>query len=204
VRGLFRLLSAIWIIAVVIVSGCGHRRFANENDVLRARVLELEMETAAMKKRNTELEAELAAMTAPPASLSPEIAAATPHVTGITIGRLSHLCDDDGDGAPDKLIVYVIPADGRGRFIQLVGQLSLEAALLPTDDEPRTIARAKLSPGEVRDAYRSSFTGTHYTIEAPVSLPADAAAFEKCDVRVTYDDGRSGRRFEAHRAIPLR
>jgi hypothetical protein len=204
VNGPLPLLTAAAIVATAALIGCGRRDFANENDVLRARVLELETQTAALERRIVELEAELAAQTIPPASLAPEIAANTPQVADISIDRLSHFQDDDEDGTIDALIVYIVPADGRDRFVQLVGRLSLHAALLPMDDEPQTIARVDLSPGAVRDAYRSSFMGTHYTIDAPVSLPADAAAFDACDVRVTYEDGRTGRRLEAHRAISLR
>ena len=201
---LCRLFLAAGIAAALVTSGCGPRRFANENDVLRARVLELETEAAALEKRIVELEAELAARTSPPDPATTEIAANTPHVAAITIDRLSHVRDDDRDGTPDTLIVYVRPVDGRERFVQFVGRLSLHAALLPADDESMTIARVELSPGEVRDAHRSSVMGTHYTIEAPLALPPGAAGFAECTVHVIYEDGRTGQSFEEHSAIALR
>lgn len=200
---LVHLLATACIVPAFALSGCGQRHFANENDVLRARVLELETELTTLEKRITELEAELNAAATPDA-IPPEIIANTPHVTGISIGRLSHLRDIDEDGTPDKLIVYINPTDGRGRFVQLAGRLSVHAALLPARAEARTIGRRLLAPAEVRAAYRSGITGTHYTIEVPVSLPEDADEFAECDVRATYDDGHTGKRFEAHRAIPLR
>jgi len=199
-----RLLLAAWIVSAVALSGCGQRRFANENDILRARVLELETAVTALEDRITELEAELAARVVAPASPSPEIAANTPHVARITIGRLSHLRDIDEDGTPDTLIAYVTPTDGRGRFVQLVGHLTVHAALLPARTDSDTIGRRVLSPSEVRAAYRSSMMGTHYTIEVPISLPGDADQFTECDVRATYDDGRTNQRFETSRAIALR
>lgn len=203
VPALIRPLLTAWITLAFALSGCGQRHFANESDVLRARVLELETEAAALEKRIAELEAELSASAAPDPR-PPEIIANTPHVTGISIGRLSHLRDTDEDGTPDMLIVYIDSTDGRGRFVQLVGHLTVHAALLPARAEARTIGRRLLAPGEVRAAYRSGVTGTHYTIEVPVSLPEDAGEFAECDVRATYDDGRTGKRFEAHRAISLR
>jgi hypothetical protein len=201
---LFRLLAAVCLTSALLTCGCGQRRFTNENDALRVKVLELETELAALKQRNAELEAELAAAAAADRALPAEITANIPHVAGIAISRLSHLRDADEDGTPDTLVVYVNPTDGLGRFVQLVGRLSLHAALLPMDEQPRTIVRVALTPDEVRAAYRSAITGTHYTIEAPISLPEDADAFAECDVRVAYEDGRSGRRLEAHRAIRLR
>jgi hypothetical protein len=201
---LLRLLAAVCLTSALLTCGCGQRRFASENDALRAKVLELETELAALKKRNTELKAELAAAAGSDHALPEEITANIPQVTGIAISRLSHLRDADEDGTPDTLIVYVNPTDGLGRFVQLAGRLSVHAALLPMDGEPRTIVRLALSPDEVRAAYRSGITGTHYTIEAPVSLPEDAGAFAECDVRITYEGGRSSQRLEAHRAIKLR
>ncbi len=83
-----------------------------------------------------------------------------------------------------------------------MGNLSVHIALLPADGEAFTIGRLVLSPEELRATYRSGITGTHYTIEVPITLNADRAA--ACDARVVYIDGRSGQRFEAHRSIALK
>ncbi len=162
--------------------------------------MDLQLQVGTLERRNQELEAGLAEVSARPDSLPEEIVANTPHVARIHISRLSHVRDDDGDGKTDTLIVYVRPVDGLGRFVQIVGSLAIHAGVLPVGEDAVTIGRIELSPGEVRAAYRSGATGTHYTIQMPFESPFDAS---ECDVRVTYTDGRSGRAYNAHESIAL-
>jgi hypothetical protein len=186
-----------------LLAGCRSAAIAAENDRLRSRVVELEDELTDARGSLAELRAELATLAAAAGDLPEDIRANTPHVVTISIGRLSHARDDDGDGRADRLIIYVNPADGRDRFVQCVGELTAHAALLPAQGEAATIARVTLAPAELRDAYRSGVTGTHYTIELPIALPADIGPIAACDVRVGYVDGRTGRRCEAHRSVSL-
>jgi hypothetical protein len=190
------------MVAVMLGGGC-QRDFANENDVLRAQVIDLEDEVTALERRNSELEAELARMAGDPASLPAEIRANIPNLVELSIGRLSHSVDPDGDGRADVLRVYVHPIDGRGRFIQLVGMVRVHAALLPGEGEPIRIGQETFSPDAVRDAYRSGFTGTHYTFELPIELP-DGNDVAEATVRIEHVDGRTGKRYEAQRPIALR
>src|SRR6185436_11190168 len=99
-----------------------------------------------------------------------------PHVTGIEIGRLSFAHDSDGDGRNDALTIYLNPTDGRGRFTQMVGPVSISAASVPAHADASTIGRASFTPAQVRDAYRSALTGTHYVFEVPINLTSTAAA----------------------------
>lgn len=186
------------------IAGAGCRRdFTTQGDVLRERILELERENERLVLRSAELQAELQAAAARPASLPAEALAAQPRVAGIRIGRLSHVADTDEDGQPDLLRLYVTSRDGRGRFLQLVGSLSLNAAILPADAEAVTVARCTLDPIELRETYRSGIGGTHYTIECPLTYPA-AAGVDAIDVRVTYRDATSGREHTASRSISTR
>jgi hypothetical protein len=196
-------VRAVLAAAVAGAAGCrGGGDFANENDALREKVLDLERDLARSRRRITELEAELATIAAVEAG-DEVIHANTPHVATLDIGRLSHVRDLDEDGTVDTLVLYVTPADGLGRFVQLVGELTAHAAVLPGGGEAVTIGRVVLPPGELRASYRSGVTGTHYTVHVPIAIPPDAGVAEG-DVSVVYTDGRTGRRHEAHRAVALR
>ena len=199
-----------WIhttLAITVIAGgmcgCG-RKLSRENDALRAQIVELESSLAQLERRNRELRNELAAAAAVPDSLPEEVRAATPHVASVSIGRLSHARDADGDGRIDRLILYVNPADGLGRFVQFAGTLSVTAAILPPDTDPISIGRQALSPLRLRDTYRSSLTGVHYTIELPVTLPpqADEPGYQQAVVRVVYTDGRTGQGDARSRSSP--
>jgi hypothetical protein len=201
--GSARLLAILCVASVLPPAGCGPKNFANENDSLRATVMDQQREIGALKLRNAELEAELEAAGAAPDGIREEVHANTPQVAKIEIGRRSAARDADGDGAIDTVTVHVKPSDGRGRFLQLVGDLAVHVALLPADREAITIGRVTLPPGELRDAYRSTFAGTHYTIDVPVTMPADLNGPGACQAHVVFTDGRTGRVYEGSRAIKL-
>ena len=186
----------------LLAAGCGSSggRVAAENDRLRAKALELENESRTLKGRIAELEAQLALSAGTSASVSPEVAANTPHLDAIVLNRLSHARDDDGDGGLDTILVYVEPKDGLGRFLQIVGDVTLHAAVLPSDAPAQTIGQRSIGPKEVREGYRSSFTGQYYALSLPIEVPTVA---NECTLRVTYRDGYSGREFSSERVISL-
>lgn len=197
------LLSAA---LVLVPAGCeGVKRASRENDRLRAEVLDLKEQVQLLGDRNAELEAELRRPGPDLAALPPEWRANAPHVASISIGPLSHARDTDGDGRPDTLILYVRPADGRGRFVQMTGRLSGHAALLPAEGDAVTLGRVTLGPERLRDAYRSSVMGTHYTIDVPLELPDPVAGADpaECIAKVEFTDGLTGRSVTAQREINL-
>ncbi len=189
--------------AGLLLAGCaGPSRVSRENDRLRARVHELTKQVRRLEDHNTELVARIRQLRATPPSISAEVLDNTPHVARISIGRLSHACDPDGDGRPELLKVYVKPTDGLGRFVQMVGELAVHAAILPPDKEAITIGRITLGPGAVRGAYRSSVLGTRYAVTLPIAVPEDVDAAE-CTLKVVFLDGRTGLRHTDEQVIEL-
>jgi outer membrane murein-binding lipoprotein Lpp len=195
-----RIITVVVLLA--LLAGCG-KKASQQNDLLRTQVMDLEAQVERLTDRNRELEAALAQAEAVPGTPPEEVRANIPHVVRVGIDRRSHALDEDGDGRADGLLIYVKPADGWGRFVQLVGRLSVHAADLPPDADPVSLGRVNLVPTEVRESYRSSFLGTHYRVIVPVTLPADRPD-GSCTVHVVYEDGRSGRSVSAQREIDLR
>ncbi len=195
------LLTAATVVAV-LTTGCGSfKKVSEENDRLRARVMELEDENRELAGRAGELDGQVQRLTRD-LPIPQEVRDATPHVTDISIASVSHARDTDGDGVPDTLVVYVEPSDGRGRFVQLVGELSVHAATLPADGDAITLGRVTLGPRELRDAYRSTFLGTHYTVDVPITIAPGATPTE-CTVQVEFVDGRDGRTVTAQLPLDL-
>jgi hypothetical protein len=194
--------AIVMILLLALPAGCG-KKASRQNDALRARVVELEAQVERLTDRKRELEAALERPGSAPETLSEEVRANIPYVVRIEIDRRSHALDEDGDGRADSLLVYVKPADGLGRFVQLVGRLSVHAAVLPPDADASSLGRVTLDPIEVREAYRTSFMGTHYRLTLPVTLPADLPE-GPCTVGAIYKDGRTGRSVSAQREIDLR
>ncbi len=193
-------------IAAVALAGCSSApgRIEKENDRLREQVLDLEAQIARLQGRARELEAQLQAASTVPGSVPEEVRASTPTVAAIAIDRRSHVQDQGDDGSPGKLVVYVKPSDGRGRFVQMVGDLSVHAAILPAGADAVTIGRVALGPAALREAYRSSFMGTHYTIEVPLAIPAPDPGETRALVQVEFVDGLTGKHHTAEHAVDLR
>ena len=194
---------ALLALACLALGGCGGaKRASAENDRLRAEALDLRDRIALLEKRNAELEAQLLRADAGPEAAADEYLAHVPRVAEISIDRLSHARDDDGDGVADALVLYVRPADGLGRFLQVVGQVSAQVAVLPVEGDAVTIGRVTLGPGDVREAYRSSALGTHYTVTVPITPPADAGT-GGCIAQVEFTDAFDGRVLTARRDVGL-
>ncbi len=193
-------------IAAVAPAGCSSSpgRIERENDRLREQVLDLETEVNRLQGRARELEAQLQAASTVPGSVPEEVRANTPTVTAIAIDRRSHVQDSGEDGTPGTLVVYVKPSDGLGRFVQMVGDLSVHAAILPADGDAVTIGRVALGPAALREAYRSSFMGTHYTIEVPLAIPAPVPGETRALVVVEFVDGLTGTHHTAEHGVDLR
>ena len=195
------LLTAATL-AAVFTAGCGSfKKVSEENDRLRARLIEVEDENRELAGRGAELEGQLQRLTRD-LPIPQEVRDATPHVADISIASVSHATDTDGDGRSDTLIIYVEPTDGRGRFVQLVGELSVHAAVLPADGDAITLGRVRLGPLELRDAYRSTFLGTHYTVDVPITI-AVGATQTQCTVKVVFVDGHNGRTVTDQLAVDL-
>jgi hypothetical protein len=202
-----RLLS-LFLLLCAALAGCrSAARIAAENDRLREQNIQLQSQNAQLATRNTELLAELQRSSATQGQVTAEIRAVTPHVAGLSIGRLSFVANRETDGQKKVLTVYVHPVDGMGRFTQMVGTVAIHAALLPPDADALTVGRATFSPQQVRDMYRSFLTGTHYVFEVPLTLPGDKSALmesRQVTVRVQYSDGWTGQVFTAERSVDLR
>ena len=191
---------------LLAITGCSHGgRVEKANDELRQENETLKQQIAEVTARNKELESELHRPSGVATTLPEDIRANIPHVTAIEIGRLSFARDTDGDGRPDTLTIYLNPTDGRGRFTQLVGTLTISAAVVPADADASTVGRASFTPAQVRDAYRSALTGTHYVFEVPIKLPAGTTAPpDRAMVNAEYIDGVTGEKFSAERSISLK
>jgi hypothetical protein len=113
-----------------------------------------------------------------------------PRVVGLTLDRYSGPVDTDGDGADDLLRLYVRPHDQDGRQLSAAGRATVQLARV-TEQDATVLAEAQFPPEQWQDAYRSSFMGTHYTLELP--LPADLPrALEQATVKVTLHTADSG------------
>ena len=173
---------------VLTLTACssGPKNFLNDNDKLRRENLDLKRQVddlnAALQRRVDEV-----------ATLEQQLAdngdtnARAPRLTTVKLGRYSGVVDTDGYGAPDLFRLFVVTLDQDGRFLPIRAEAVVRVVELPVEGEPRLIVRQEFSPVQVKDNYRSGFTGTHYRLE--VALPADTPPDFTVRVTLVESDG---------------
>ena len=193
------------VLSATCVCACGKKNYLNENDALRAKVLDQQKELDDLKRRTEELRIEVQSLTTAPGEVSEEVLLATPRPVELSIGRWTHVQFSEGE--PARLVLYVSPVDGRGRFTQLVGSIQISAFLLPMNGEPSTIGTLTCGPLEVREAYRHTLMSTHYTFDVPLNLPplnTGSAEQQTVFVRAVFTDGYTGQTLTAEGSVAVK
>ena len=188
--------AAACIAALLWLGGCtigGSSTASAQNDELRRKVAEQQRQIESLAAARDELNAKLESR-ARDGVVDPEVAAATPAVSALEIDSLSTLLPLDAKGPATALRVHVRTLDGRRRFTQAVGVLTVELK----DGAGATLANGRVGPVALRDAYRSSVTGTHYTIDTPLPSPSQGKTFM---LTLIFEDALTGRRLEASREL---
>lgn len=193
------LLAAI-VLALILPACSGPRNFENENDRLRAENLDLTDRVASLTDRVAGLEEQVEIEQQRAGSDLPE-GITRPAAVSVKIGGYSGGTDTDGDGDDDALRLYLTTHDARGRFIQTLAEVKVTAAALPPGEDARTVAAAEFDAETFDAAYRSGFTGTHYTLTVPVTDPAPPGT-DHLTVRVAVKDVTTGRTHTAERSVP--
>lgn len=203
--------SAICSLALAMLlspAGCslgGSSTVSAENDRLRREVLGLHDQVSKLQGETEELKRKLAAASNAQ-SLPPDAIAALPVVTHVEVGSYSNLIPPGGAASAVRVEFY--PRDGRDRFVQCVGQVNIEALLLPADvgkGEPRRIGRLTLDPGALREAYRSGILGTYYEGIVPLESGLSEGSREgSVLVRLEFIDATNNQVYKAERTITAR
>lgn len=213
---------ALLLAAAAALAGCRAKGdYDNENDALRRRVASLEADNARLSAERNEAVAKLTEMARARADTDAgEALQALPRVAGIEIDRYSGFNRPLGDASaqrprPEEITVYIRTYDGRQRFVQVAGSLTVEAALLapvaprrkgeapaPAGPATKMALSATLSPSEVREAYRSSPLGTHYRVSLPLPTDAPRDLSGSLVLRAEFIDPVGGQTLHAERIIP--
>lgn len=208
-----RIATSTALGAALLTAGCSARILSpSANDAVRGELATRTRERDAALARVSELETEVARLsTQSTHALDADAIQATPALASVGISTLSaaKIAATSAGSSPSPnamLSLVIVPIDGFGRVIQVVGNLKVSVAALVPGEAPIAAAAITVTPLQLRDAYRSGFLGAHYTIEVPLNwevagLPRTSArAFS---VSVEFTDAASGRSFPAAATIPV-
>lgn len=207
-----RPLSAtlLVLLAASFLPGCrfgGVRSVEAENDRLRQEVADHEKKQQALQGEVSELKVKLAEASRAQQGLPAEALEALPRVASIEISSLCGFEPIDSKEPATGVAVWFETKDGRGRFVQAVGRVTIQALILPTGPgDPQQVASITLTPVQLRDSYRSSFTGTHYSVDLKLDSPLERgpAKTPSLVVRIEFQDAITGEVLKGERVISPR
>jgi len=183
-------------------NGCKARALApNVADGLRAEVVERTRERDEARAKVAELETKLTELTlARDAKIDPESAEALPALAGVALSSLSTARLVEPNKATLALVIE--PRDGLGRFLQITGTLRATAAILIPGREPLAAGKATLGPKALREAYRSTAFGTHYTIEIPLNWEGSEPA-RAVSIAAEFTDALTGKPYPVQGTVAI-
>ncbi|WP_432797917.1 hypothetical protein [Poriferisphaera sp. WC338] len=201
-RGIEILLTVMMVVAT---SGCsvtvggGNKttgQIVKEN-------LELRKEVKDLTERIDLREAEVQALRQQvEAGKHPLPGAEPPVLVRLELARYTGPVSTRGEVGDTEVIAYVKTEDQQGRMMPVAGEALLQVVYLPNQGEPRLLVDKRYNAKAWDEAYRSNFTGTHYTLKA--NLPEGMPAGEyDCTLRVMFLQAETGARFSAQEAIKV-
>jgi len=152
----------------------------DRNAILREENETLKRENEGLKVRVSQAEADL-----DPGSL--EVSQATPRLISMAIEDSSLIEPLDKGTGTSQLVLRMSPSDDRGRFVQVVGALSVTVVGVSLEDDPVLLGQHTFTPGEVRDAWRGGVMGSGYVFRLPLSGALHEALPDSVDVVTLFE-----------------
>ena len=175
----------------LVCTACSVRVLAPTSaDDVRTREQALQETNRQLEQENDGLQKRLASAEQ---SLSPTEQAnqaATPRLVSMRIDSMS-VVREESDGQA-ILQLRMAPADDRGRFMQVVGQLDVRAVAVYLEGPPKPLAVLHLDPVAVRDGWRGGLLGSGYLFELPLGDVEIEDLPSSIDVVTRFSDSTGG------------
>lgn len=187
-------------VLLMLVSGCKVTVLEpTSEDTVRERMVSIEKRNKELQLENSGLKSRLAEAEAGLSREQRELAQATPRLSAIPIAS-SSLIQSAADGSL-TMTLRLDPSDDRGRFMQVVGTLSVRVVAVPVDGAPVPLAVARFDPDQVREAWRGGVLGSGYVFKIPLTGWESGPLPETVDVVINFSDAPSGRELRDERPV---
>lgn len=189
------------ILLLCFSAACGRSTpgpVSRENDRLRRENLELSRQVESLRTAIERRDAELLEIERSQGRGTTVQGAQPLRLTGLEFSRYSGPIDTDGDGVDDIVRIYLKPLDQHDRVMSVAGEARLQLAVIDGPDA-RVVAEKRYAPADFDAAFRSGFTGTHFTLE--VDLPANLDAVV---AKLIFTDAATGLTLTEQQAWPVR
>ena len=159
-------LACTLFITMVSLTGCRVTVLPpSSDDSARERNAVLREENETLKRENDGLKIRVSEAEADLDTQAVMVSEATPRLVSMAIQGSSLVETSTGEGALSKLVLRMAPSDDRGRFLQVVGGLSVTVVAVPEVGEPILLAQRDFTPSQVREGWRGGVLGSGYVFE---------------------------------------
>ncbi|GAB5496439.1 MAG: hypothetical protein Phyf2KO_15190 [Phycisphaerales bacterium] len=203
-------LTKAALLLALTATGCSSgARIAKTNDKLRLERETLREQIDRLESENAELKAKVSELSMQnDASPSDEIIAALPRVASI---ELTRYCSVWTEGGASEARFFLVPTDGRGRFVQAVGKVGVTVAEYGELTEPiklagiennekiESIGILNLNAIELRDSFVSGLSGSSYMISVPLTKPPSGGVI----FSAWFEDAITGKLHRAGRLVEI-
>ena len=165
----------------------------SSDDTARDRNAVLQEENQTLKRENEGLKVRVSEAESDSDPVGVQLSEATPRLISMTIQDSSLVEPLDGDSGPSHLILRMSPSDDRGRFLPVVGSLSVTVVGVSVQDDPMLLAQQVFTPTEVRDAWRGGLMGSGYVFEVPLNGSLHEGLPDSLDVVTLFENGAGDR-----------
>jgi hypothetical protein len=190
--------------ATLGLGGCGGpKNFVNDNDRLREENLKLKQQVGELNEQVELRQSEVQALRQQSAGERSIKDANPPVLVKIAFNRYSGAVDTNSDGRDDLIRIYLTTLDHRDRLLPVAGRLKLQVVTIHDDKAPELLAERTWEPDEFDNAYRSSFTGYHYTLE--LGLPESMEpTINSVVVKATFTEAVTGHVLTEEQVVPVK
>jgi hypothetical protein len=188
--------------ALITLPACTIGGERSEADRLRNELRDTRAALEQTRRQRTELLAKVAELSAnldaAEGADAAAVVAALPRAAALDIDPFSELVDRDKQPGFEAVDVYILPRDGRDRFVQVAGTLRVTITRQPDNinDDPATLATVILEPEDLREAYRKTLFSTHYAVQLPLQPPVprtdNPTNFRPLTINARLDDAITG------------
>lgn len=193
-QGRFMLPVLMLPLLVSLSTGCRVTVLSpTSEDSVRDRNATLQDENETLKRENEGLKVRVSEAENELTPQAIELSEATPRLISMMIQDSSLVESQDDETGASQLTLRMAPSDDRGRFLQVVGALSVTVVGVSAGEEPILLARHTFSPSEVRDAWRGGMMGSGYVFEVSLTGSPHENLPDFLDVVTLFEPARGDR-----------
>jgi len=124
-------------------------------------------------------------------------------VRGIELERLSGGYDENRDGVPDGVVLYLRLLDADGDVIKAAGSARARLLDLSQSGDAQQVAAAEWNASQMRELWYGKLLTSHYTLRLPLGVGAATLAQRPLTAIVDFTDLLTGESFSTQKVVTL-